>query len=133
MEGVLSSGLRDILVGADTSGFEGLARELFVFVGYEVNAEREIIYGGAFPAQVKDPDLMLTSAYHRKNGAMEEDLGIRDTSVIPRLGIWLVLAVAIAAGWTTTHLEHYQTILVSEGPIQNHRCQSIKSWFVTRV
>jgi len=43
MEGILSGGLGDVLVRADTSSFEGLARELFVLVGDKVSAEGEVI------------------------------------------------------------------------------------------
>jgi len=52
-----------------------------------VSAEGEVVNGSTFSAQVKDPDL-----------------GIRNTPVVSRLWIWLVLAVAVAASWTTPHL-----------------------------
>jgi len=32
------------------------------------------------------------------------DLGVGDTTVVPRLGVGLVFAVAVAASGTTTHL-----------------------------
>jgi len=52
-----------------------------------VSAEGEVVDGSTLSAQVEDPDL-----------------GIRDTSVVSRLGIRLVLAVAVATSWTTSHL-----------------------------
>ena len=67
MEGVLSGGLGDVLVGADASSFECLARELFVFVGDEVSAEGEVIDGSTLSAQVEDPDLILTSVTSGKS------------------------------------------------------------------
>ena len=62
MERVLSGRLGNVLVGADTSSFESLARKLFVFVGDKVSAEGEVVDGSALSTQVKDPDLILTSA-----------------------------------------------------------------------
>jgi len=52
-----------------------------------MSAEREVIDGSTLSAQVEDPDLR-----------------IRDTPVVSRLGIWLVLAIAVAASWTASHL-----------------------------
>jgi len=104
MESVLSGRLGNVLVGADTSSFESLARKLFVLVGDKVSTEGEIIDGGTLPTQVEDPDLILTSGTSRESGSSREDLGIRDTPVVSRLWIWLVLAVPVAASWSTTHL-----------------------------
>jgi len=49
--------------------------------------ERKIVHRGTFAAEIED-----------------FDLGIGDTTVISRLGIWLILAVAVATCGTTTHL-----------------------------
>jgi len=46
VEGVLSRGLCDVFVGADTGGFEGFGGELFVLVGNQVAAEWEFIDRG---------------------------------------------------------------------------------------
>lgn len=62
MERVLSGRLGNVLVGADTSSFESLARKLFVFVGDKVSAEGEVVDGSTLSAQVENPDLILTSA-----------------------------------------------------------------------
>ena len=57
MEGVLARSLGDVLVGADTGGFESLRRELFVLVGDKVNACREVVDRGALAAEIVDSDL----------------------------------------------------------------------------
>jgi len=88
MEGILSGGLGDVLVGTDTSSFKCLARELFVFVGDKVSAEGEVVDGSALSTQVEDPDL-----------------GIRDAPVVSGLGIRFVLAVTVAASWAASHLD----------------------------
>jgi len=44
MEGILAGGLGDVFVGANTGGFEGFTRQLFVFIGDEMAAEGEIVY-----------------------------------------------------------------------------------------
>lgn len=60
------------LVGADTGGFESLGAQLFVLIGNEVNAEREVVNTGTLAAKIEDPDL-----------------GVGDTTVEPGLGIRL--------------------------------------------
>ena len=57
MESVLAGGLGDVLVGANTGGLKGLARELLVLVGDEVDAVRELVDRRAFAAQVENADL----------------------------------------------------------------------------
>lgn len=44
------------LVGADTSGFEGFGRQLFVLVGDHVHTERKFIHIGTFSTQIEDAD-----------------------------------------------------------------------------
>ena len=63
---------RNILVGADTSCLEGFRRKLLVFVGDHVDAEREFVDVGTLAPQIEN-----------------SDLGVRDTTVESRLGIWL--------------------------------------------
>jgi len=79
VERVLAGGLCDVLVGADTGGLECLGGQLLVLVRDEVAAEGELIDRGTLAAKVEDTDLW-----------------VRDTSVEPRLGERLVLAVAVA-------------------------------------
>ena len=57
VEGVLARGLGHVLVGANTGGLEGLARELLVLVGDEVDAVRELVNGRTLAAQIEDTDL----------------------------------------------------------------------------
>jgi len=80
VETVLSGDLDEILVGANTSRFEGLRAQLFVLVGDEMNAERELINTSALPAEIKDTDLR-----------------VRHTTVETGLWVRLVFAVAVAS------------------------------------
>jgi len=86
VERVLAHKFYHILVGANTSGFEGLGGELFILVGDHVDAERELIDSGPLPSQI-----------------VNTDLGIGDTPAKPRLGIRFVLAVPIAPRRPATH------------------------------
>jgi hypothetical protein len=114
VETFLSGDLDEVLVGADTGGFEGLGRELLVLVRDQVDAERELIDVGTLAAEIEDADL-----------------GVGHTTVEARLGVlwpisvllspWtlstlfsqgslgltyrLVLAVPIATGGSAGHLE----------------------------
>lgn len=63
---------RNILVGTDTGGFEGLRRQLLVLVGHHVDAEGKFIDVGTLAAQIENADF-----------------GIGDTAVEAGLGIWL--------------------------------------------
>ncbi len=76
------------LVATDASGLQSLGGELLVLVRHEMDAEREVIDIGLLATQVEDPDL-----------------GVRDASAEARLGVRLVLAVAVAAGGPATHLD----------------------------
>lgn len=66
------SSTRDILVGADTGGFERLGAQLLELVGDEVDAEGKLIDIRALAAEVEDADL-----------------GIGHTAVEARLWVWL--------------------------------------------
>lgn len=58
VEGILAGGLRDILVGADTGGFESFRGELLVLVGDQVAAEGELVDGGTLTAKIENTDLL---------------------------------------------------------------------------
>ncbi len=57
MERILSAGLGDVFVGADTGSFQCFRGELFIFIGDEVAAEGEVVNGGTFPTKVENADL----------------------------------------------------------------------------
>lgn len=88
VETLLSGNLDEVLVGANTGGLEGLGTQLLILVGDEVDAEREVVDGSALAAKIVD-----------------SNLGVGDTTVEPRLRVRLVLAVAVATGWTTRHFD----------------------------
>jgi hypothetical protein len=57
MERILAGCLGDVLVGANTGGFEGFGRELFVLVGNKVGAEGELVDVSTFTTEIKNTDL----------------------------------------------------------------------------
>lgn len=88
VETFLSGDLDKVLVGANTGGLERFRGQLLVLVGDQVDAEREVVYVGLLATEVEDADL-----------------GIWYTTVEPALGVGLVLAVAVATGWTAGHCD----------------------------
>jgi len=88
MESFLSGNLDEVLVGANTGSLESLGAQLLVLVGDHVDAEREVIDGSALAAEIEDANL-----------------GVGDTTVEAGLGVGLVLAIAVAPRWTTSHLD----------------------------
>lgn len=79
VETLLSGNLDEVLVGANTSGLEGLGTQLLILVGDEVDAEREVVDGSALAAKIVD-----------------SNLGVGDTTVEPRLRVRLeVVMLAI--------------------------------------
>merc|ERR1719180_584228 len=87
VEAFLATVLDKVLVAANPSCLKGLRRELLKLIRDEMDRQGELINTGPLPAQVKDPDL-----------------GVRNTTVEPTLGVGLVLAVAVALGRPPTHL-----------------------------
>ena len=49
----------DVLVGANTGGFESLGRQLLVLVGDQVNAGGEVVHVCLLTAQIEDTDLRV--------------------------------------------------------------------------
>jgi len=86
VELILSAVLHQILVTADTGSLHGLRGQLFQFSGHKMDRQRELIDTGLLSAKVKNTDL-----------------GVRDTTVEPRLGVRLVLTISITPRWSTTH------------------------------
>jgi hypothetical protein len=76
------------LVAANPAGLKSLGGQLLQLAGHEMDAEGELIDERLLPAQVVDPDL-----------------GVGDSAAESRLGVGLVLAVAVTTRWTTTHPE----------------------------
>jgi hypothetical protein len=72
METFLAGNLDEVLVGANAGGLEGLRAQLLILVRHHVDAQGEIIDGSALAAKIEDADL-----------------GVRDTTVEPRLRIRL--------------------------------------------
>ena len=87
VEGVLAGRLGHVFVGADTGGLERLGRDLLVLVRDEMAAVGEVVERRALAAEIEDADLR-----------------VGHTTVVARLGVRLVLAVAVAAERTATHL-----------------------------
>ena len=64
---------------------------MFALVGYHVHTTRELIHSGTLSSQVEYPNLR-----------------VRHTPAKSRLRVRLVLDVAIAASWTTSHFRFVQ-------------------------
>jgi hypothetical protein len=80
VEALLAGELDEVLVGANTGGLEGLGAQLLILVGDEVDAEREVVDVGTLATKIEDADL-----------------GVRDTTVVPRLGVRLGQTVSMRA------------------------------------
>ena len=87
VEALLTSRTSHVLVRADTSSLNGLVGDLLVLVTDQVHTEGEVI----------DRRLLATKV-------VNAELRVRDTTVVPRLGVRLVLAVTVAASWAASHL-----------------------------
>ena len=87
VETILSTVLDEVFVAADTSSLQSLRGQLLQLVGHQVNGEGEFVDSGLLTSKIKDPDF-----------------GIGDTTIEPTLWVGFVFAVAIALGWTPTHL-----------------------------
>lgn len=87
MEGVLTAGLGDVLVGTDTGSLKRLAGNLLNLIRHHVDAKRELISSSLLTTKIEDLNLR-----------------VGDTTAEARLGVRLVLAVAIATSRTATHL-----------------------------
>jgi len=59
------------LVGANTGSLEGLRAQLFILVGDEVDAEREVVDGRTLSAEIEDSDLRV------RHTTVEARLGVR--------------------------------------------------------
>lgn len=86
VECVLAAESDHVLVDGDTSGFQGLGRQLLLLTGHEVDAQRELVRGGGLRADIVDADL-----------------GVGHAPQVSGLDVRLVLAVSVAAGGTATH------------------------------
>lgn len=83
MERVLACVLGHALVDHDAARLERLTGQLLLLAGHEMDAQRKLV------------GLSILAAH-----VIDLDLGVRDTAAEARLGVRLVLAVAIAAGRT---------------------------------
>lgn len=98
MEGILSGALDEVLVGANTGGFESLGTQLLILVGDKVDAEGELVDVGALAAEIEDSDLGVFVRSVLASCAFlgwSKSIFTRYTTVEPGLGVRLVLAVAV--------------------------------------
>jgi len=86
VEGVLTSLGLHVLVGSNTGGFERLGGQLLLLTGDEMDTVGELVVESLLSTDV-----------------VNSELGVRDTSVVARLRIRLVLLVSIAARWSSSH------------------------------
>ena len=57
VEGILSRGLGDVLVSANTTGLEGLGTDLLLLIAQQVDAEGELVNTGLLTTEIVDTDL----------------------------------------------------------------------------
>jgi hypothetical protein len=86
VEEILTGDLDHVLIASNTSSLKCLGSDLLVFIGNKVNSGWELIAGSSLVTDIVDTKL-----------------GVWDTSAVSRLWVWLVLAVAIATCWSSTH------------------------------
>lgn len=86
MEVVLADVLREVFVGGDAGGFEGLRGDLLALLGDDVNDEGEGVDGGALTADVVDADL-----------------GVGHAAVVAGFWVGFATAEAVASGWSAAH------------------------------
>jgi len=86
VESVFADMLEHVLVHNNTSGFHTFGTQLLLLTAHQVDAQREIVGGGAAFTDIKDGDL-----------------GIGNTTQVTRLDVRLVLAVTVTTSGTTTH------------------------------
>lgn len=75
-----------IFVAGNTGGFQSFRRDLFDLIRDDVHDVGELTNVGLFVADVIDADL-----------------GVRHTSVVPRLRVRLASSYSVASGWSSAH------------------------------
>ncbi len=81
VEAVLATEFDQVLVGGNACRLKRLGRDLLALVAHHVHHRGEVIDGRALVADVENADLAIGHA-----------------AAVARLDVWLVLAVAVAAG-----------------------------------
>lgn len=101
METFFTSRLDEVLVGADTSGFEGFRRQLFVLVGDQVDTCWEVVDTRTLAAKIENTDLRVGHTTIQCQSLYPHiDVLLIYIPVEARLGVRLVLAVAVATSWS---------------------------------
>ena len=67
-------------------------------------AEGELVHGGTLATEIEDANLSRVNSWIRESEGSIAHLRVRNTTVVPTLRVGLVLAVAVAASGTATHL-----------------------------
>ena len=88
VESIFSSHLEHVLVDDDTSSLQALRAQLLVLSAHQMHGEGEVIRRGTASANIEDGDL-----------------GIRHTSQVATLDVWLVFAISVASRRPATHLK----------------------------
>jgi hypothetical protein len=86
VESILTGLGLHVLVSSNTGSFERLRGELLLLTGDEMDTVGELVVESLLSTDV-----------------VNSELGVRDTSVVARLRIRLVLLVSIAARWSSSH------------------------------
>lgn len=110
METFLSGNLDEVLVGANTGGFEGLRGQLLVLVRDKVDAERELVDVGTLTAEVEDADLGIGhTTVEARLGVLQALISLQNFVFLSVITYRLVLAVPVAAGGSPGHCVEFRS------------------------
>jgi hypothetical protein len=103
----------NLLVGANTSGFESLGTQLFIFVRNEMDAEREVINTSSLSSKIENSDLRIGYTtvesgfwvwlFHCQFGSSSQIISLEEW--LSWESTDLVLAVTVTSSWTAGHLD----------------------------
>lgn len=86
MESVLGGVGDHVFVGSNTGGLKRFRTDHFLLLGDKMDGNWEVV-----PLR-----LLLTTI-------IDTDLGVWHTTIVARLGVWLVLLVSVATSWSASH------------------------------
>ena len=95
VESILPCRLGHVLVACDTGSLKSLTGDILLLPRDEMHTVGELVYSLLLHSNIIDPDL-----------------GVRNTTAIPRLGIWLVLDLAIAPRRPWPKFQKHQGLLL---------------------
>ena len=87
MESISPNGFGDVFVSTNTSSFQSFRRQLFQFVGNQMNTQWKFINSGLFFTQIENSDFWIWNS-----------------SVVSRFWVRFVFLVSVTSSWSSSHL-----------------------------